>query len=270
MKRRGFTLIELLVVIAIIAILAAILFPVFAQAREKAKQATCLSNLKQQGLAFQMYIQDYNAYPRSFVTLPSTPVPAAPVGGWFYFVTPQGYSPSYVMLWENYLYPYVNNVQVFLCPDIGDAYGLNETYSGSGSLNTDVYQGNYGINSAVQGLADAAIVDAAGTYCVMDSFGYTIGWTYCVNPNTYGSGGPGEYWWLPGEGALPGYPSSNDLHGGAVPFGQDDYMSGRHSGGDCILYCDGHCAWASAATICEQASEAAPVKHGSWNGSAVH
>lgn len=63
-SRTGFTLIELLVVIAIIAILAAILFPVFAQAREKARQTTCVSNLKQIGVAFMMYTQDYDeTYP---------------------------------------------------------------------------------------------------------------------------------------------------------------------------------------------------------------
>jgi prepilin-type N-terminal cleavage/methylation domain-containing protein/prepilin-type processing-associated H-X9-DG protein len=59
-KRKGFTLIELLVVIAIIALLTAILFPVFARAREKARQAACASNLKQVGMALQMYIQDYD------------------------------------------------------------------------------------------------------------------------------------------------------------------------------------------------------------------
>src|SRR5687768_9352001 len=64
-KSRGFTLIELLVVIAIIAILAAILFPVFAQAREKARMTSCLSNMKQLGTGLMMYVQDYDqTYPR--------------------------------------------------------------------------------------------------------------------------------------------------------------------------------------------------------------
>src|SRR5437660_5346619 len=71
-ERRGFTLIELLVVIAIIAILAAILFPVFAQAREKARQASCMSNLKQFGVATQMYTQDYDEtlFPHMTTTIP--------------------------------------------------------------------------------------------------------------------------------------------------------------------------------------------------------
>jgi prepilin-type N-terminal cleavage/methylation domain-containing protein len=66
-RRKGFTLIELLVVIAIIAILAAILFPVFAQARDKARQTTCTSNTKQTALAFMMYINDYDeTFPLGF------------------------------------------------------------------------------------------------------------------------------------------------------------------------------------------------------------
>src|SRR5947199_3363258 len=72
--RRGFTLIELLVVIAIIAILAAILFPVFAQAREKARQTSCLSNQKQLGTAMSMYLQDYDErFPNWRTIVPVTP-----------------------------------------------------------------------------------------------------------------------------------------------------------------------------------------------------
>src|SRR5579872_3013353 len=89
-ERRGFTLIELLVVIAIIAILAAILFPVFAQAREKARQISCLSNLKQNGTAFMMYMQDYDElYP--------TAVPWAPGVGWengTWITTPPDWRPG--------------------------------------------------------------------------------------------------------------------------------------------------------------------------------
>src|SRR5271165_6941681 len=87
----GFTLIELLVVIAIIAILAAILFPVFAQAREKARAISCLSNVKQIGTAFYMYVQDYDE------TTPSL----------------GGNSGDYT----NHLYPYVKNNALFSCPD---------------------------------------------------------------------------------------------------------------------------------------------------------
>jgi prepilin-type N-terminal cleavage/methylation domain-containing protein/prepilin-type processing-associated H-X9-DG protein len=89
---RGFTLIELLVVIAIIAILAAILFPVFAQAREKARAISCLSNVKQITLSYTMYVQDYDE------------------------TSPEMDSGDYT----NRLYPYSKNAQVFLCPDRSD------------------------------------------------------------------------------------------------------------------------------------------------------
>lgn len=91
-QRSGFTLIELLVVIAIIAILAAILFPVFARARENARKANCASNLKQLGLAVLQYAQDYDE------------------------MLPQGYTTPPARDWTSDINPYLKNTQVRKCP----------------------------------------------------------------------------------------------------------------------------------------------------------
>src|SRR5512143_3994253 len=99
----GFTLIELLVVIAIIAILAAILFPVFARAREKARQISCISNAKQITLGALMYAQDYDEYcPLYFAGLRVTPGSRVPG-----YVTP--YSPP-LQYWTELIAPYVQGV----------------------------------------------------------------------------------------------------------------------------------------------------------------
>lgn len=127
MHRRGFTLIELLVVIAIIAILAAILFPVFAQAREKSRQAACLSNMKQLVTAFTMYMSDWDG------TLPGgAPFNSGPGRGDWVGMTRWGQacSPQYPMRPEDgSLFPYVRNVQVYVCPSARKTRDLRLSYS---------------------------------------------------------------------------------------------------------------------------------------------
>ena len=124
--RRGFTLIELLVVIAIIAILAAILFPVFAKAREKARQASCLSNLKQIGLAWMQYAQDYDE--KVAVCRVST---TSTTGSSFYQDFP------YLLM------PYIKNNQVFDCPSSSfTKYNGGQNYNPNASYMQNVRLGN--------------------------------------------------------------------------------------------------------------------------------
>jgi prepilin-type N-terminal cleavage/methylation domain-containing protein/prepilin-type processing-associated H-X9-DG protein len=122
--RRGFTLIELLVVIAIIAILAAILFPVFARAREKARQTSCLSNVKEIVLAEIMYRQDYD---QIFMSVADSAGPMSSPWGSISLADTYNH-------WPAFLQPYVQNRQIFYCPSgnrtdtslpLTDNYGWN-------------------------------------------------------------------------------------------------------------------------------------------------
>ena len=129
-RRSAFTLIELLVVIAIIAILAAILFPVFAQAREKARGAACLSNSKQIGLGMMQYVQDYDeVYPGVWL---GNEGPATEAYNWRFAIE-----------------PYVKSVQVFKCPS--NRFGTDENYwRGDFAANPRKwYPNNYVPNQAI-------------------------------------------------------------------------------------------------------------------------
>ena len=165
-RREGFTLIELLVVIAIIAILAAILFPVFAKAREKARQSSCNSNLKQVGIAFAQYSQDYDEkWPINAYTL---------AGGAGSGSTSAGVTE----LWYHTLAPYIKNWQIFNCPSdsyvaappaAGSSKPAYSSASGYGWPAWHVGTTQYTLLSVV---ADAKIEDPSQTISVLDSKGY--------------------------------------------------------------------------------------------------
>lgn len=170
--KRGFTLIELLVVIAIISILASILFPVFARARENARRTSCLSNLKQIGLGLMQYTQDYDErMVPGFITYPSN--------SYRYSNGSMGTTAA----WYDIIFPYVKNWQMFNCPSAGpDLF-----YKGSSGITSFPYSYNYmyppmgttacnvtyncGVSLGPANDAGAnlsAIEDAAGTIAVVE------------------------------------------------------------------------------------------------------
>jgi len=169
-RRNAFTLIELLVVIAIIAILAAVLFPVFARARDQARKTSCLSNEKNLGLAFLMYAQDYDEQ------MPGTRFQD---GSWPWDVWPNPYG-GWHGVFRVATMPYIKNSQVLQCPSQGengrwdDANGMSYMYS------EFLYNYGYGFNklallanqpAGVSGIAIIGEGFSSGIFCDWDTGG---------------------------------------------------------------------------------------------------
>ena len=141
--KKGFTLIELLVVIAIIAILAAILFPVFARARENARRSSCSSNIKQIGLGFQQYIQDYDER-----------FPLVAGGG------ATGTAGNLTQGWAIQLQPYLKSSQIFQCPsETNSPANVSSTVAGYGGQGYS----DYWYNSRLSGSSQARVDQVSST-----------------------------------------------------------------------------------------------------------
>ena len=213
--RRGFTLIELLVVIAIIAILAAILFPVFAKAREKARQTSCLSNVKQLLLAELQYAQDYDEHLPAYLPAWSNP----PVVG--------GYCD-----WWNGIFPYVKNVQAYVCP----SWQQTQTIW---NYNSHVFpvEPSYGMTQALYGLSLGAI--SAPSNCIL------------MGDSCHPMGGDWRMAWPKCAIVLPG--SGNPCKIVSTPSQQTN--AAIHNGGSNVGMCDGHAKWLAASTIYDNGSQ---------------
>ena len=212
-RKLGFTLIELLVVIAIIAILAAILFPVFAQAREAARKASCQSNLKQLGTAVAMYAQDYDG---RLVT-----------GGGDCHGSPPGCSrsnPLPGLQWQWLIQPYVKNWGVYRCPsDPRDERQIPVSYSVNNA-------GMHDLGNWVSGTNEARLDQPASSTLLME--GGNGGWTD-LNPsngNTAAMQMIGDYTiWTTWDRV------AHDDNG----WNWSDKLP-RHGDGNNVLYADGH------------------------------
>ena len=234
-KQQGFTLIELLVVIAIIALLAAILFPVFAKAREKARQTACLSNEKQLGLGYLQYSQDYDEL------LPCGDINAAGRG------------------WASVIYSYVKSVNVYQCPDDATlnvparlSYGENGNfeYTTFGpTTNHETPLSKFGSPAKTVLLFEISQMGNVDVTKLSEGSSNPTG----ISPtgqggSTFNGGGVQlQYAGLYDTGLMGGMPvpagyGSNPTYCYKGPLG-------RHSDGANYLFCDGHAKWARGASI---------------------
>ena len=237
-RRSAFTLIELLVVIAIIAILAAILFPVFARARENARRSSCQSNLKQIGLGVMQYTQDYDEK--------------------FPMALDSGTGGTYNFTWVRAIQPYIKSVQVFQCPSDPDAgqpapaagwAGVKISYAGNALYSNHVdgsggnvygfsgifYSDNYG--GSPRALAD--LNSASTTVMVTDKFSSDASSIASATDQPFGNASATGLFCVIGPNGTSTIPSGT-RNGTAYGTGKDGQVSGKHLDTANFLFADGH------------------------------
>ena len=252
-KNSGFTLIELLVVIAIIAILASILFPVFARARESARRTSCLSNLKQIGLGIIQYTQDYDE--------------TMPMANW-------GGNAGDGFYWMDAVQPYVKSTQLFTCPSRSNTFGGADytQYVPRDQRGTLRQFGTYGINNTYYNTASGLYVaggvphsgPAGRALAMQDAAATTI---LAVESNA--TVGKAEW----GGGTVLGFKTeaeADPLCGGkpcayAGTFGFDKVrVVGPHFAGTNVLYCDGHAKFGKFDPILESKKYGSATIYVNW------
>lgn len=240
MRRKGFTLIELLVVIAIIAILAAILFPVFAQAREKARQTQCVSNMRQSTTAARMYMEDFDQQS-------------------MYWLWYNRNNTGVWISWMEMLNPYVKNNDVFLCPSMSkniSSYTTGCTSAPAKVVSNIVWVGwvpyNYwdwfGLAIMFAGFPspcrDAALCPNNVTYCAN-------AWAKCTSAEF--AENPAESTFFIEGYFISYFPVAGTTFGSSCTTGfhydENNTNFHRHNKGMNLGFVDGHAKWVAAANF---------------------
>lgn len=232
-RQSAFTLIELLIVVSIISLLAAILFPVFARARESARRSACLSNMKQIGLGLMQYAQDYDeTLPISAFTTTMRYMDTDPGVG-------TGYSPGAEQNWLRVLLPYTKSTQIYVCPSAGPIANpvpcgvgfaactetttlSKSSYYGNGVVIPNMRDGSGNPISTAKARRLASIADTAA---IVYSQERNVHGNFCAT--------------LPRQETTTSYVQWHNYNATT----QVEILSSLHFEGGNLLFCDGHAKW---------------------------
>jgi prepilin-type N-terminal cleavage/methylation domain-containing protein len=232
--KRGYTMTELLIVIAIIAIMAAMLLPVIHRVRASARRASCMSNLRQLGLAVLEYAEDSDGRLPSYMVSTAAPPPSGrPASGQWY--------------WNEIVYAYHKNAALFYCP--------------SGAPSGSPWAGQYGANMQVlrgQPILLSGVQAPSAVYLCMDAGSFGMDPTFYTVPGQLVSTR-----YLPGTGKATGRDASEIT--GLSRIYWNDYTWGRHFGGIDMCYADGHVHWLPTIEVIAEAKRRTPNLYGAWN-----